>query len=161
MDLCCGVGISTRALRNAFPHAETVLGVDTSSEMISMANFLSKHLSFVKPLLLRFSSSIQNTVVCPPCSTSFTRANAEDTELPSRSFDLVTVMYAFHEAPNKGRHNILKEAHRLLQPGGTLAVIDICAEYTPSKSMLAGEPYVLEYQKNIHNQLRSFKGFAR
>lgn len=74
-------------------------------------------------------------------STTFSRANAENTQLPSRSFDLVTVMYAFHEAPSHGRQNILKEAHRLLQPGGTLAVIDICTDYTPSKSMLAGEPY--------------------
>ncbi len=161
MDLCCGVGISTRALRNAFPHAETVMGIDTSSEMISMANFLSKHLASVKPLIQRLTSKIGQTYAYLPCSTNFTRANAEHTYLPSRSFDLVTVMYAFHEAPNQGRHKILMEAHRLLQPGGTLAVIDICTDYTPSKSMLAGEPYVLEYQKNIHSQLRSFKGFTR
>jgi methylase of polypeptide subunit release factors len=31
VDLCCGVGISTRALHNAFPEAETVLGIDTVS----------------------------------------------------------------------------------------------------------------------------------
>lgn len=29
VDLCCGVGISTRALRDAFPEAETVVGIDT------------------------------------------------------------------------------------------------------------------------------------
>ena len=26
--------------------------------------------------------------------------------------------------------------------------------------MLAGEPYVVEYQKNIHEQLRMMRGFA-
>lgn len=31
VDLCCGVGISTRALRSAFPDAETVMGIDTVS----------------------------------------------------------------------------------------------------------------------------------
>jgi len=154
VDLCCGVGISTRALRDAFPDAETVVGIDTSSEMISMASFLSSHLSIVKPLVQRSMNVVRVS------STTFSRANAENTQLPSRSFDLVTVMYAFHEAPSHGRQNILKEAHRLLQPGGTLAVIDICTDYTPSKSMLAGEPYVLEYQKNIHRQLRTFRGFA-
>lgn len=107
--------------------------------MISMANFLSKHLSFVLPLFRRLTNQAKE-LVCP-LSTSFSTGNAEDTELPSRSFDLVTVMYAFHEAPKNGRYKILKEAHRLLQPGGTLAVIDICTEYQPSKSMLAGEPY--------------------
>mmetsp|Transcript_25277 Transcript_25277/g.72786 ORF Transcript_25277/g.72786 Transcript_25277/m.72786 type:complete len:325 (-) Transcript_25277:300-1274(-) len=160
VDLCCGVGISTRALRNAFPDAETVMGIDTSNEMISMANFLSQHLSFFKPMMDRITNQAEK-FVCPASSTTFSTANAENTELPSRSFDLVTVMYAFHEAPKQGRHNILKEAHRLLQPGGTLAVVDICTDYTPSKSMLAGEPYVLEYQKNIHQQLKNFKGFAR
>lgn len=35
IDLCCGTGFSTRALQNAFPDAETVLGIDTSAEMVS------------------------------------------------------------------------------------------------------------------------------
>ena len=69
--------------------------------------------------------------------------------------------YAFHEAPQKGRQRILEEARRLLSPGGVLAVIDISSEYTPSKGMLAGEPYVVEYQKNIHRQLGSQRGFTR
>ena len=35
VDLCCGVGFSTRALRDAFPQPETtVIGVDTSPEMV-------------------------------------------------------------------------------------------------------------------------------
>lgn len=53
----------------------------------------------------------------------------------------------------------MQEAKRLLQPGGTLAVIDISTEYTPSKTMLQGEPYVLEYQENIHRELRKAQGF--
>lgn len=135
LDLCCGVGISTRALHNAFPDAEAVIGVDSSYEMISMANFLSRHLSMVKPLVNK------KGLAYPAAATTFTRANAEMTSFPKESFDLVTVMYAFHEAPKTGRDRILREAARLLGPGGTLAVIDICTDYTPSKSMLAGEPY--------------------
>jgi Methyltransferase domain len=34
LDLCCGVGISTRALQNAFPDATAVVGMDTSKEMV-------------------------------------------------------------------------------------------------------------------------------
>jgi len=33
LDLCCGVGISTRALRTAFHDANALLGIDTSPEM--------------------------------------------------------------------------------------------------------------------------------
>jgi ubiquinone/menaquinone biosynthesis C-methylase UbiE len=56
--------------------------------------------------------------------------------------------YAFHEAPKQGRQRILKEVRRLLRPGGVLAVIDISTEYTPSRSMLAGEPYGTSTFKN-------------
>jgi SAM-dependent methyltransferase len=91
----------------------------------------------------------------------FLLRNAEDTQLPHQSYDLVTVMYAFHEAPHQGRHNILKEARRILSPGGLLAVIDISTQYQPSPHMLRGEPYVQEYQTNIHRQLANISGFER
>jgi trans-aconitate methyltransferase len=38
VDLCCGVGFSTRALRDAFPQTDTtVIGVDTSPQMVNRA----------------------------------------------------------------------------------------------------------------------------
>jgi ubiquinone/menaquinone biosynthesis C-methylase UbiE len=147
--MCCGVGISTRALRDAFPDSEMVVGLDTSTEMISMAKFLSTHLRFFKPLSERLSQSLaaKTRTVCKKSgeksssflAATFARGNAEQTKFPSESFDLVTIMYAFHEAPKAGRHRILQEAYRVLQPGGTLAVIDISTDYKPSKTMLSGE----------------------
>jgi hypothetical protein len=50
---------------------------------------------------------------------------------------------------------------RLLRPGGTLCVLDISQDYTPSLNMILGEPYVLEYQKSIDNQIKRFRGFLR
>lgn len=162
------VGISTRALREAFPESDLVAGVDTSPEMITMANFLNTHLGFFKPIAEFFANlqKIRCSKVDPrgqrrqPCFPKFSKENAEQTRFPSQSFELVTLFYAFHEAPKEGRDRILREAYRVLQPGGTLAVVDICTDYTPSDPMLAGEPYVLEYQKNINNQLRSMRGFS-
>lgn len=155
LDLCCGVGISTRALARAFPDAEVVIGMDTSKEMITMADFLSKHLTFAKTLQ-GSSPKLISHLQAP----KFVGGNAENTQLPDESFDLVTVMYAFHEIPRTGRNKILQEARRLLRPGGTLAIIDISVDYKPSKSMLTGEPYVLEFQRNIQQQLASFVGFT-
>ena len=168
-DLCCGVGISTRALQNAFPEAESVVGIDASPQMISMARFLTGHLVMVKPAVEWMVRAIKKQGIkvnnaatqCALKSTTFLKANAEDTKLPDESFDLVTVMYAFHEAPRLGRERIIREAGRLLQKGGVLAIIDISTDYEPSESMLKGEPYVLEYQKNIHRQLSNVKGFRR
>ena len=128
LDLCCGVGTSTRALRDAFPEAEVVIGMDTSLEMISMANFLAQH---TKKMTKGENYS----------AATFTCGNAEFTFLPDKSFDLVTIMYALHEVPREGRDRMIREARRILQPGGTLAIIDIHADFKPPASMLLGEPY--------------------
>jgi len=173
VDLCCGVGISTRALSDVFHDAETVMGIDTSAEMVAMADFLTGHLTTVKPLwgVRPLATKISNgygivkeqglklKAAARRGFASFKQGNAEDTKLPENHYDLVTVMYAFHEAPKAGRDKILREAKRLLQPGGTLAVIDICTDYVPSEQMLKGEPYVLEYQENIKDQLDNAHGF--
>jgi hypothetical protein len=39
-------------------------------------------------------------------------------------------------------------------------VIDISCDYDPSPAMLSGEPYVLEYKKNIHQQMEDLPGFV-
>lgn len=140
-DLCCGVGISTRSLRKSFKDANTIVGVDTSKEMIAMAKFLTS-----APDLKAFN-------------TCYIVGNSESTNFESSSFDLVTIMYAFHEAPFLGRYSMLREARRILAPGGTLAIVDISPNYQPSRTMLAGEPYVLEYKRNIHDQLNRIQGF--
>jgi ubiquinone/menaquinone biosynthesis C-methylase UbiE len=171
--MCCGVGMSTRALRTAFPDAKAVIGLDTSPQMVAMANFLTKHLAIVLPAFEQFKKRFSIGVSLleeqrgkwKACTgrvfrrIAFKKANAENTKLPDESFDLVTVMYAFHEAPKHGRERIVKEARRLLAPGGILAIIDISSDYQPSPNMLAGEPYVIEYQQNMSKQLRSIKGF--
>lgn len=155
VDLCCGVGTSTRALRKFFGDANTILGVDTSKEMIAMAELLSTDNLVAKTFA---SNSLSLEGACDP---SYTIANSEQTTLPDASFDLVTIMYAFHEAPYLGRYRMLREARRLLAPGGTLAVVDISPLYEPSPTMLAGEPYVLEYKKNIQKQMSRIQGFER
>lgn len=169
LDMCCGTGISTRALQDVFPESDSVFGVDTSPEMLTMARFLTSHVDFFKTsslfsLLTSNSSTSQrpNNLMHRKISNKakFAFGNAEKTGFPNESFELVTVMYAFHEIPLAGRKRVLKEAHRVLQPGGTLAVIDICTDYKPSQSMLMGEPYILEYQKNIHRQMRTITGFS-
>jgi hypothetical protein len=73
---------------------------------------------------------------------------------------LRTTRYAFHEIPFIGRYKILREVRRLLAQGATLAIVDICPDYEPSPSMLVGEPYVLEFKRNVHKQLGCVRGFA-
>lgn len=177
LDLACGCGTSTRALASKFSDAELIVGVDTSPEMVSMGRFLQtfeivlaevqkktkdefkskRYFSydFILQLMkiIQRSRSINGTL-------QYARGNVERLKLPKASFDLVTIMYAFHEIPMAARYRILREARRLLKTGGTLAVVDISPDYEASPSMLAGEPYVLEYQKTIRKQMRSIQGFG-
>lgn len=175
LDLCCGVGYSTRALRRAIPEAKAVIGVDTSPQMVAMANFLTKHFAIVMPwfqsikkrfgigfsLLEEQQGKINAQKNRLFRGVHFKKGNAEKTGYDDQSFDLITVMYAFHEAPLRGREQIMNEARRLLAPGGVLAIVDISSDYEPPPNMLAGEPYVIEYQQNMSKQLRRLKGFLR
>jgi ubiquinone/menaquinone biosynthesis C-methylase UbiE len=54
----------------------------------------------------------------------------------------------------------MSEAHRILKPQGTLVILDIDPTYTPSKSMLLGEPYIMGYRHNIDRQLAMLPGFS-
>eukprot|EP00980_Cylindrotheca_fusiformis_P021389 scaffold8259_cov143-Cylindrotheca_fusiformis.AAC.7 len=169
VDLACGVGMSTRSLLKAFPKASKLVAVDTSAEMLHMAkaytnpkSIASKAVEMISAALFR-AHGIKDLPKAAPegavAPIEYRLANAEDTGLEKGSFDLATIMYCFHEAPYLGRARILREAHRLLAPRATLAILDISPSYEPSFSMLAGEPYVLEYQKNIQQQLARFPGF--
>jgi len=178
-DLCCGVGMSTRALGTAFHDADLIVGVDTSPEMISMAKAISDHEQAVGSAVSKHNEGLKNllgqkykalteamTVIDTEpypdrrhFEATYSLANAENTDLPEEAFHLVTIMYAFHEVPKEARSRIIQEARRLLKVGGTLAVVDISPTYTPSKYMLAGEPFVIEYQQNIDEQLASVEGF--
>jgi len=199
LDMCCGVGMSTRALQSAFynhngndekktttnPRTAIIHGIDTSPEMIEFARFMTKHdKDLSKVLQEKNVKNIHDVVLCEETLRtlkesyyylnandgddnnklnndddilSFSTMNAENTTFLNNSFDLVTIMYALHEVPIEGRYRILNEAKRLLKRNGYLAIVDISPDFHPSTSMLAGEPFVLEYLKNIHMQLMNFK----
>jgi len=172
IDLCCGVGMSTRALASAFPDAEFICGIDTSPEMISMARYITENIDLFNAIkgptdrsefaagFMKVFAEIRNTASPSSLNIDYAIGNAERILSPEKKFDLVTIMYAFHEIPKSARYRILREARRLLAPGGTLAIVDINpTDYVPSASMLAGEPYVLEYKKNIERQIERFQGF--
>lgn len=109
LDLCCGVGMSTRALKNAFPDAKELIGVDTSPEMVSMARAIALRDAFVQPIvdfakaivdiidqILRLRTldmkKARNKAVTYLSQPTFSRDNAEHTHFQANSFDLVTIM---------------------------------------------------------------------
>ena len=55
--------------------------------------------------------------------------------------------------PRTARLNVLRNAKRIARK--KVIFVDLDPNYTPSEAMLEGEPYVLEYRKNIDTDFRS------
>lgn len=103
------------------------LGIDTSDEMLRIATAKSQ-LS----------------------TTQFIKGNAENYG-KSEEFDTATLMFAFHEMPNYAHHKIIKNAKKITKHD--ILIVDISPNYTPSKLMLSGEPYLLNYKATIQDLL--------
>jgi ubiquinone/menaquinone biosynthesis C-methylase UbiE len=128
IDLCCGTGTST---------ATNQLGIDTSLEMLNIAT-----LSTAKAQL--------STAKAQLSTTKFIKGNAENYGQP-QEFDTATLMFAFHEMPNYAHHKIIKNAKKITKHD--ILIVDISPNYSPSKLMLSGEPYLLNYKATIQELL--------
>nr|GEW28433.1 S-adenosyl-L-methionine-dependent methyltransferase [Tanacetum cinerariifolium] len=105
LDIGCSVGVSTRYLADKFPSAK-LTGLDLSPYFLAVAKYKEKK--------------------TPKKSNSFEwiHANGENTGLDSQSFDIVSIAYVLHECPARATINLVKEAFRLLRPGGTFVITD-------------------------------------
>ncbi|HEY9872323.1 MAG TPA: methyltransferase domain-containing protein [Candidatus Obscuribacterales bacterium] len=102
LDLGCGTGSTTLMLKQAFPEAE-VIGLDLSPYMLFMADYKAKKAGL---------------------NIGWRHANAEQTNFPDTSFDLVTASLLFHETPPAVAQSILRESFRLLKAGGEVVILD-------------------------------------
>ena len=102
IDLGCGFGKSTWALKQVFPDAE-VIGVDLAAPCLRLAHAKCEE----RGLAVRFL-----------------QADAADTGLDAGTADLVTATMLIHELPQPQVKAFFAEAARLLKPGGRLAVLD-------------------------------------
>ena len=103
------------------------VGIDTSDEMLNVARKENKH----KICSFQYGNAI-----------SF----GEDDE-----FDYSTLFFLLHEAPRDGRIAIIENAMRI--SGRGILIVDMHPKMRTPKSMLSGEPYVLDYMKNIRKDI--------
>ena len=109
LDLGCGPGRLTVALKDRFPDAE-VWGVDVSGPMVRYAHMRAADLGK---------------------DVHFVQALAEDTGFPDGHFDLVFAYILFHEVPASATRAIVKEVRRITRPGGVFQSVDFPAEQRP------------------------------
>jgi SAM-dependent methyltransferase len=98
LDLGCTVGNSTLPWVEAFPEAE-VHGIDVCAPVLRYAHARAESLGR---------------------RVHFSQQNAERTRFPDGHFDVVMSCLLVHETSRQALSRILKEAHRLLAPGGVM-----------------------------------------
>lgn len=133
IDLCCGTGSSTLGILEQAPAPSLALAADLSIGQLRRA----------KPKLA-------------PRGVFLMAANAARTPLPSAFFDSVLIAHALHEMPRATRLGVLREARRLLRPGGQLVVLDLDNPPSLARRLLLGAwiGYWLPYPINFENRTR-------
>jgi ubiquinone/menaquinone biosynthesis C-methylase UbiE len=146
VDLGCSVGMSTVTLQAMYPQAQ-VTGVDLSPYFLAVAHYRSQNPQAQKPYPTPY------TLRPAPYSIQWVHAAAEATGLPDASCDLVSACLLFHELPQTAARQILREARRLLRPGGHLAIMDM----NPKSEIYAKmPPYILTLLKSTEPYLDEY-----
>jgi len=103
LDMGCSVGHSTLPYVDAFPDAE-VHAIDIAAPLLRYGHARAESLGK---------------------AVHFAQQDAERTDFPDESFDLVVSHILVHEMPAHAIRNLMKECHRLLRPGGVTLHVDL------------------------------------
>jgi ubiquinone/menaquinone biosynthesis C-methylase UbiE len=103
LDMGCGFGKSTGPFIKKFPDAQ-IDGIDLSQSCLLVAAHAAR-------------KSKQKNV-------HYSQRDAQSTGLEDGSYGLVTSTMLLHEMPAESVERLLREAYRLLQPGGLMAHLD-------------------------------------
>lgn len=102
LDMGCGIGQMTAALKERFPDAE-VWGIDAGGPMVRYGHMRARRLNI---------------------GANFAQRMAEDTQFPDNYFDLVTSYIVHHELPAEVTLKVIAEARRVTRPGGVYYPLD-------------------------------------
>jgi len=120
LDLCCGTGDLSMALRSS--GKAHIIGADFAHTMLVRAH--------AKSILGRSHSGIPTPPPLP-----FVEADALRLPFADSSFDLATTAFGFRNLANYEAG--LREIHRILKPGGTIAIL----EFTEPPDNVLGNLY--------------------
>ena len=99
LEMGCSIGHSLLAYADAYPGSE-VHGIDVGAPLLRYGHARAELLGK---------------------AAHFSLQNAEKTDFPDGHFDLIVSHVLLHETSSTAVHNIMRECHRLLAPGGVMA----------------------------------------
>jgi SAM-dependent methyltransferase len=126
LDMGCTVGHSTLPYVDAWPEAE-VHGIDVGAPVLRYAHARAESLGK---------------------KVHFSQQNAETTNFPDGHFDLIVSHILVHETSHGAIRNIMREAHRLLAPGGVI----IHAETPPYRDLEPFDAFMLDWDTRNNNE---------
>ena len=126
LDLGCTIGHNTGSWKDTYPEAE-VHGIDVAAPCLRYG--LARARSQGRELHLH-------------------QMSAESLRFADDSFDLVFSSMFLHEVPLKGISKVLKEAHRVLRPGGLM----LHMELPPNSQLSPYEAFYLDWDSYYNNE---------
>jgi len=129
LDMGCAIGNSTLEWKRAYPKAE-VHGIDVGAPV------------------LRYAHARAEALGVP---VHFSQQNAEKTDFPDDTFDLVLSHIMLHETSKSALVNIMRECRRVLKPGGRMIHLEIPRGNTPVEKFM--------YNWETYNNNETFAGF--
>ena len=166
VDFGCGTGTSTRRLARLYPHADQLIGIDMSPYFIDVGRTLLK----LAPSEINMSADNNNkhgwiTTIESDDRIQLRQGNIANTQLQSNSVSVVNLSLVLHELPIFAAKEIIREAHRILKPGGQMCISEMDFESPAYKAqrenallfslLRATEPYLDEYADGMP-ELRNF-----
>ena len=131
LDMGCGIGQLTVALKERYPDAE-VWGVEVGAPMIRYGHMRA---------------------VDEDIDVNFTQRLAEDTKFPDNHFDIVTSYIMHHEMPAEASRSVMAEAFRVLRPGGVYFPIDFFTGGRPRRPKNAYGSYQVWKDHRWNNEV--------
>lgn len=139
LDIGCGTGTLAIAIKERFPHLE-VLGIDPDPKALNRAIRKAR----------RVSATIQ-----------FTQGYSEELTYREGSFDRVFSSFMFHHVPDESKPQMLREAFRVLAPGGSFHMLDMARTGDEEQKRTAPHGMMRHLTQNSDHQILTLLQRAR